>query len=309
MAHRRRRQLAKPPFEVFADVMAGLFLVLVIFMLTQSLRHRSEREDITKFAKVIEKVLTRLTTFEQEKIRVPTIKECYADGMPMYTTEHQGYEPVEVIIKFHHMIFLRNDVDPQPEFLACFNKLGEIIGKSVQETLVQIGRYKKRDPVNILAQCLAIEVEGHTDPDPVERKREAYARYAKRPEKFFENNLELSAKRAAAAECLIRQPVFGTPCYRNGKRWIKDLVCQSVSADKELICKGWNRLVSITGYGNRRPLPLDPTTMSEEELKARQRRIWIKMLWRSSPPDCRALRRVFKREFVQAGRAAVRNTQ
>lgn len=263
-----RRPIITGPFAIVADLMAGLFLLILlslILALNRTDKDTQIRQATENAVKIMNQETHLLPNHKESFVNASGVQSpetyfrfidpiidacqkelCIKDVPRSFGFSAQDVGPGYVRVVFDKSLFELAAENPRIESMAFLRLWGCVLGKNLDS---KGGKAKSDNPIPD-TPCVEIRIQGHAD------KRNITSRAFR-----FRNNLELSALRAIAVEEVLRQ----------GARLDQ-------SAEKLIL---WNRAVSISGFGERQPLPgRDP---DEDD----NRRIWVELIWHYNLSGCK----------------------
>lgn len=265
MRTRAPRHLAPEEESYFAsmtDVLVGLLFVFIIMLMAFALRYRDaearKREETVKMASADE-----LARQAKEEILRNVADYLSRRGVTVHVDERHG-----VLRLPEDTLFDRARADLNPKGREALSRVAEALALFLP---CYVPARPAGCPDEPKAYIDAVFIEGHTDSDPM------------RPGAKYLDNLELSTARAATAWRAITG--------RDGGM-VDDLPAVSAPAGAILFADAalmlgtlQNRdgrpVLSVSGYGDQRPLTTDPS----EDGKRANRRIDLRLLMATLKPE------------------------
>lgn len=280
-----RRPTTTGPFAIVADLMAGLFLLILlslILALNRTDKDARIRKATESAVKVMNQETQRLSDRGEGLAKTlgpeapatsfrfvdPIIDACQTESSVTEVPQAFGFSPQVVgpgyvRLAFDKSLFEIAAENPRADSGAFLRLWGCVIGRNLDSPG---GRAQSNNPIPD-TPCVEIRIQGHADKRNV--GSHAYR---------FRNNLELSALRAIAVEDALRQ---GAQLDQ--------------SEDRRIL---WDRAVSVSGFGERQPLP------GRNPYDDDNRRIWVEMIWHYNLSGCNA-----PPPFIQTGMTDEANSE
>ena len=232
-------------FISMSDMMVGVLFIFIILMLYFALQFRQTTEIVTGARETRKEILEKL------KGRIDTKLKPF--GLTVETNTDTG---VLSIPNKDNILFDTAKYDLSPRGQQAMTAVAEVLEEVLPCYATLLPTAPPRQGCTLAPhQIDAIFVEGHTDAVPLNGSGQ------------LRDNLDLSALRATHTfkEFLRAQPALDSIVVDrgNGQKF---------------------PILSVSGYGERRPLPVSTTASSEAERNARNRRIDLRILM--VPPKC-----------------------